>query len=186
MIKTENTKIKEVLSSSIMASFEQLKELFKNQEEKDAQRREKEKEEEERKRKEDKEEVKEVIRSQMLSIKEDIKEIKVKQGQIEDKVLESEIKMTMKYDDMAAKVGNLELIIKEMEVKETGRKAEEEESDNTFPALQPVGKMCSSFQPVGKTCPAFQPEGREQLSYQPAAQLSSQASWKQTNIYTAW
>ena len=153
-----------------MASFEQLKELFKNQEVKEGQRREKEKEEEERKRKEDKEEVKEVIRSQMLSIQENIKEIKVKQGQIEEKVLESEIKMAKKYNDMAVMVGNLELRIKEMEVKETARKEEVEVSDKTFPALQPVGKMCSSFQPVGRTRPAFQPEGREQLSCQPADQ----------------
>ena len=142
---------------------------------KDGQRREKEKEEEERKRKEDKEEVKDVIRSQMLLIKEDIKEIKVKQGQIEDKVLESEIKMAKKYNDMAAMVGNLELRIKEMEVKETARKEELEEIDKTFPALQPVGKMCSSFQQVGRTCPAFQPEGREQLSCQPADQGVSSA-----------
>ena len=40
-----------------MASFEQLKELFINQEEKDGKRREKEKEEEERRRKLDNDEV---------------------------------------------------------------------------------------------------------------------------------
>ena len=65
-----------VVSSRIMATFDQLKELFKYQEDKEAKRREKEKEEEERKRKEDKQDVKEVIRSHMFSIKEDIKEIK--------------------------------------------------------------------------------------------------------------
>ena len=70
-----------------MASFNQLKELFKNQEEKEDKRREKEKEEEERKRREDNEEVKELIRSQMSSIKEDIKNIKTKQDKIEDKML---------------------------------------------------------------------------------------------------
>ena len=61
-----------------MASFEQLKELFLNQEEKDGKRREKEKEEEERKRKEDKEEVKQLIKSQMLAIQ-DINGIQMKQ-----------------------------------------------------------------------------------------------------------
>ena len=60
-----------------MATFDQLKELFKNQEEKDGMRREKEKEEEERKRRDDKEEVKEVIKTHMSSIKDDIKEIKI-------------------------------------------------------------------------------------------------------------
>ena len=65
-----------------MASFDQLKELFNNQEEKEDQKREKEKEEEERKRKEDNEEVKELIKSHMSSIKEDIKDIKTKQDKI--------------------------------------------------------------------------------------------------------
>ena len=48
-----------------MASFDQLKELFMEKEDKAGKRRVKEKEEEERKRKEDKEEVKELIKSQM-------------------------------------------------------------------------------------------------------------------------
>ena len=80
-----------------MATFDQLKELFKNQEEKDGMRREKEKEEEERKRKEDKEEVKEAIKNHMSSIQEDIREIKAKQDKIEVQVVESEIKMGKKY-----------------------------------------------------------------------------------------
>ena len=91
-----------------MASFDQLKELFMNQEEKDGKRREKEKEEEERKRKEDKEEVKELIKSQMTSIKVDIMEIKAKQNVIENKVVETETEMLKKYDNLANKLGNLE------------------------------------------------------------------------------
>ena len=130
-----------------MASFDQLKGLFKSQEEKEGERRKKEKEDEERQRKEDKEEVKEVIRSHMASIKEDIKEIKAKQDQIEHQVLESENKMTKKYEDMVNKVGNLELKLKELEDKEIAKEAEGEASGKLNPALQPVGRAWPSIQP---------------------------------------
>ena len=76
-----------------MASFDELKELFINQEEKDRKRREKDKKEEERKRKADNKEVKDLIKSHMVSIKEDIKEVRLKQNMIEDKVMEAEEKM---------------------------------------------------------------------------------------------
>ena len=76
-----------------MATYDQLKELFKNQEEREDMRREKEKEVEERKRKADKEEVKEVINTHMSSIKEDMKEIKIKQDHIEGQVMQSESRM---------------------------------------------------------------------------------------------
>ena len=148
-----------------MASFEQLKELFLNQEEKDSKRREKEKEEEERKRKEDKEEVKQLIKSQMSTIKEDINEIKVKQKTIEDKVKEAEDKMAKKYVDLATKLGGLEKKIKEIEVRE---KAEEKESDKTFSAFQPRGRTCLVPQPRQ---PVLHPVGRQQTSSQPAEQV---------------
>ena len=145
-----------------MASFEQLKELFLNQEEKDGKRREKEKEEEERKRKEDKEEVKQLIQSQMSVFKEDITEIKMKQDTIEDKVKEAEIKMAKKYEDMANKKK-----IQELEVR---KNAEKEATNKTFPALQPAGRTCSSSQPPP---PVLHPLGRQHASSQPAVDCSA-------------
>ena len=145
-----------------MATFEQLKELFKNQEEKDGMRREKEKEEEEMRRKVDKEEMKEVIKSHMASIKDDIKEIKAKQDMIEGQVVESENKMGKKYDDIASKFGELEMKVKEID--ERQKKKEGEEASMAWPAIQPAGRGESSSQP------AFHPAGRDQYSIQPARQ----------------
>ena len=144
-----------------MASFDQLKELFLNQEEKDGRRREKEKEEEEIKRKEDKEEVKYLIKSHMSTIKEEINEVKMKQNMIEDKVKEAEDNMAKKYDDMANKLGNLENKIKELEAR---RRAEVEEREKTFPALQPAGRTCPDLQPHQEV---IHPEGRLQAHCQP-------------------
>ena len=150
-----------------MASFEQLKELFLNQEEKDGKRREKEKEEEEKKRKENKEEVKQLIKSRMSMIKEDITEIKMKQDLSEDKVKEAEHKMAKKYEDMANKLGELNKKIQELEVR---KNAEKEESDKTFPALQPAGRTCSSPQPPQ---PVLHPRGRKQACSQPVVDSSA-------------
>ena len=57
-------------------------------------RREKGKEEKDVKRKEDKEEVKEMLKMHLIPMKEDIKDIKIKQDQMEGKVLESKNKLT--------------------------------------------------------------------------------------------
>ena len=154
-----------------MATFEQLKELFKYQEDKEAKRREKEKEEEERKRKEDKEEVKEVIRSHMSSIKEDIKEIKNKQDQIEGRVMQSENRMEGKFNDMAEKFGNLERKVKELEDREREKENRNNDSSKIWPALHPEGRIQSFSQlaphPVGRvqstSQPALQPLGRVKL-----------------------
>ena len=150
-----------------MASFEQLKELFLNQEEKDGKRREKEKEEEERKRKEDKEDVKQVIKSHTSVITEDINKIKMKQERIEDKVKEAEDKLAKKYEDMANKLGDLNKKIQELEVRE---REEKEAKDETFPAPQLAGRTCPVLQPRQ---PVIQPMGRQQASSQPAEQVDS-------------
>ena len=147
-----------------MATFDQLKELFQNQEERDARRREKEKKEEEKRRKEDKEEVKEVIKSQMSAIKEDIKEIKAKQDQIEGRVMQSETRMEKKYDDMANKFGNLEKKVKEIEDRENEKKAKKIYSSNIWPADHPAGRVQTSNQP------ALQPAGSVASSSQSALQ----------------
>ena len=153
-----------------MASLNDLKELFKSQEEKDISRREKEKEEEDVKRKEDKEEVKEMFKSHMKSMTEDIKGIKIKQDQIEGQVLESENKLTKKYDDMASKVTNLENKLKEIEEKEKAKKVEREENARTWPAIHPEGRHHSSGQPAQL---ALHPVGRQQSSCEPATQLEA-------------
>ena len=168
-----------------MATFEQLKELFKYQEDKEAKRREKEKEEEERKRKEDKEEVKEVIRSHMSSIKEDIKEIKNKQDQIEGQIMQSENRMEEKFNDMTEKFGNLERKVKELEDRERERK-QDKDSSQIWPALHPEGRIQSSTQsavhPVGRVQstnqPALQPLGRVKLFDQ-----STDSAENNENIY---
>ena len=144
-----------------MASFEQLKELFLNQKEKDGRRREKEKEEEEIRRKEDKEEVKHLVKSHMSTIKEDINEVKMKQNMIEDKVKEAEDKMAKKYDDMANKLANLEIKIEELEAR---KRAEVEERETTFPALQPAGRTGPDLKPHHE---GIHPEGRLQAHFQP-------------------
>ena len=154
----------EVVSSRIMATFDQLKELFKYQEDKEAKRQEKEKEEEERKRKEDKEEVKEVIKSHMSSIKEDIKEIKNKQDQIEGQVMQSENRMEEKFNDMAEKFGNLERKIKELEDREREKENRNKDGSKIWPALQPEGRIQSFTQS------ALHPVGRVQSTSQPALQ----------------
>ena len=79
---------------SAMATLNELKDLFKSQEERYIKRREKEKEEEEEKRKEDTEEVKEMFKSHMLLMKEDIKDIRNNQEQIEGQVVEYENKLS--------------------------------------------------------------------------------------------
>ena len=162
-----------------MASLIQLKELFNSQEEKDIKRREKEKEEVDLKRKEDKEEVKEMLRSHMLSMKEDIKDIKIKQDQIEGQVMAAEDKLTKKYDDMASKIGELENKMREMERKDKDNKELEEESARKRPVLHSVGRQQPSCQPpihpVGRDQlsgqPAVHPVGRQQSSCQPTAQI---------------
>ena len=145
-----------------MASLIQLKELFNSQEEKDIKRRQKEKEEVDLKRKEDKEEVKDMFRSHMLSVKEDIKDIKIKQDQIEGQVMAAEDKLTKKYDDMASKVGELENKIRGMEMRDRANKELEEEIARKRPGPHLVGSQQSSCQPP------IHPVGREQLSVQPA------------------
>ena len=145
-----------------MATYDQLKELFKNQEEREDMRREKEKEVEERKRKADKEEVKEVINTHMSSIKEDMKEIKIKQDQMEGQVIQSEARMEKKYDDMANKFGNLEKKMKELENREKDKESLNIDSSKTWPTIQPEGRMQSSSQPT------HHPAGRVQTSYQPS------------------
>ena len=166
-----------------MASLSDLKELFKSQEEKDISRREKEKEEEDVKRKEDKEEVKEMFKSHMKSMTEDIKGIKIKQDQIEGQVLESENKLTKKYDDMANKVTNLENKLKEIEEKVKAKKVEiEEESTRTWPAIHPEGRHHSSSQPAAQL--ALHPVGRQQSSCQPAAQLEVSQADTNKQIYS--
>ena len=147
-----------------MATFDQLKELFMNQEEKDRMRREKEKEEEEKKRKEDKEEVKAVIKSHMSSIKEDIKEIKAKQDEIEGQVVESESKMEKKYDDIASKFSDLEKKINDIEERQ-----KKKEGEYAWPAIQPGGRVESSnqlkIQPVGRDRPSSQPSSQGTAKY---------------------
>ena len=101
-----------------MAYLNDLKELFKGQDETRIKRREKEKEEEDEKRKEDKEEVKDMFKNHMKPMKENIRDIRTKQDHIEGQVLETEDKLTKKYNDMANKVGYLEKKIREMEEKE--------------------------------------------------------------------
>ena len=49
-----------------------------------------------------------MFESHMFSMKDDIKDIKNKQVQIEGQVEETENKLMKKYDEMAYKVGNLE------------------------------------------------------------------------------
>ena len=164
-----------------MASLSDLKELFKSQEEKDIRRREKEKEEEDVKRKEDKEEVKEMFKIHMKSMTEDIKGIKIKQDQIEGQVLESENKLTKKYDDMANKVTNLENKLKEIEEKEKAKKVEREENARTWPAIHPEGRHHSSGQPAQL---ALHPVGRQQSSCQPAAQLEVSQADTNKQIYS--
>ena len=170
-----------------MASFDQLKELFMNQEVKDGKRREKEKEEEERRRKEDKEEVKELIKSQMSSIKEEIKEIKSKQDMIEDKVMKAEKKMAKKYDDMANKVGNIEKKIKGLEER---KRAEEEVSDKTLSEIHSAGRTCPALQPVQPVLqPAIHPDGRQRASGQPVDQVVTSVLKPQkegNNEYIYW
>ena len=94
----------------------------------------KEDEEEERggrhKRTEDKEEVKDMLKNHIMSNKEDIRDIRIKQDQIEGQVIETEDKLTKKYDDMVNKVGNLENKLREMKEKEKAKKVEREEMGN--------------------------------------------------------
>ena len=149
-----------------MATFDELKQLFEMQEEKDIKRRKKEKEEEEVKRRQDNEEVKEILKSHLMTMKNDIKDIKNKQEQIEGQVVETENKLTKKYDDMADKVGNLESKIIELEEKEKAKKLIEE-SAKTCPAVHPMGRSQPSIQPAGQVDrPALEPriaETNEQI-----------------------
>ena len=57
-----------------------------------------------------------------MSMKEDIRDIRIKQDQIEGQALETEVKLTKKYDDMAKKVGNFEKKLREMEKRRKQRK----------------------------------------------------------------
>ena len=131
-----------------MAYLNDLKELLKGQDETRIKRREKEKEEEDEKRKEDKEEVKDMFKNHMKPMKENIRDIRTKQDHIEGQVLETEDKLTKKYNDMANKVGYLEKKIREMAEKE---KVEGEGS--TWSALHPVGRQQSACQPAAQVAP---------------------------------
>ena len=147
-----------------MATFDQLKELFKNQEEREDMRREKDKEDEETKRREDKEEVKDVIKSHMSSIKDDIKEIKMKQDNIEGQVIQSENRMEKKFDDMGEKFESLEKKVKELEDREREKESKKIDSSKIWPPLHPEGRT-QAFAQL-----ALHPEGRMQSSSQPAFQ----------------
>ena len=147
-----------------MATFDQLKELFKNQEEREDMRREKDKEDEETKRREDKEEVKDVIKSHMSSIKDDIKEIKMKQDNIEVQVIQSENRMEKKFDDMGEKFESLEKKVKELEDREREKESKKIDSSKIWPPLHPEGRTQAFAQP------ALHPEGRIESSSQPAFQ----------------
>ena len=111
-----------------MASFNDRKELFKGPEKKNIKRREK--EVEDKNRKEDKEEVRDMLKNNMMLMKEDITDFRIKQDQIEGQVLETKGKLTKKYDDMANKVVNFENKLGEMEEKEKVKKVEREEMVN--------------------------------------------------------
>ena len=137
-----------------MATLDQLKELFKNQEEREDMRREKDKEDEERKRREDKEEVKDVIKSHMSPIKDDIKEIKMKQDNIEGQVIQSENRMEKKFDDMGEKFESLEKKVKELEDREREKESKKIDSSKIWPPLHPEGRT-KAFSQL-----ALQPEGR--------------------------
>ena len=110
-----------------MATLEQIKELFMDQEEK----RRKEKEEEEKGRKRDKEEMKDVIIDQMSVIKEDIQEVKTKQNNMETKM-----------ENMEKKMKELESKTKKSEI------AEVEVPKEAWPTLQ-TGSSMQNFQPGG-------------------------------------
>ena len=168
-----------------MATLDQLKELFKNQEEREDKRREKEKKEEEEKRTADKEEVKEVIKIHMSSIKENIKEIKIKQDRMEGQVIQSEERMEKKFDDIANKFGDLEKKVMELENREKEKESTNMNSIQTWPAHQPEGRIQSSIQaalhPAGRvqpsTHPIINPVGRVDSSIQQVAG-SSEANEK--------
>ena len=113
-----------------MASLNDLKELFKGPKKKHIKRTEKEKEEENINRKEDKEQGKDMLKNHMMSMKEGIRDIRIKQDQIEGQVLETEDKLTKKYDDMANKVGHLQNKLREMEENLNAKKVEREEMVN--------------------------------------------------------
>ena len=122
-----------------MATLEQIRELFMEQEEK----RRKEKEEEEEARKRDKEEMKEVIRNQMSVIKDDIQEVKMKQNNMETK-METMEKKLKELDDKAKK-------------SEVGGPKE------AWPTLQPENrtqtKLQKNFQPGGSAMVPCQQAG---------------------------
>ena len=80
--------------------------------------------------------------------------------------------MAKKYEDMVNKVGNLEMKIRELEQRETMKKAEEVDCDKTVSEIHPVGSSWPAPQPEAKTCPVLHSLGRQQGSRQPTGHIA--------------
>ena len=89
--------------------------------------------------------MKELIKSQMSSIKDEIKEIKSKQDMIEEK-----------------KIKGLE----------ERKRVEEEMSSKIFSEIHSVDRTCRAFQPLQPVLqPVLHPDGKHQASCQPVEQV---------------
>ena len=116
----------------------------------------------------------------MSSIKEDIKEVKIKQNLMEGQVIQYENRMEKKFDDIANKFGDLEKKVMELENREKEKESTNVDSGQTWPACQPEGRIQSSSQaalhPAGRVQPSTHPiihlVGRVDSSIQQTSQVA--------------